>query len=148
MLAPAFLACFWFLQTTPAATPAHHPAGPKSAAPTGLGLSRLPSRPGAVTAAAGSPVERQAGRAAQPRGVPRQSFELKQDLEAALRQAPLARDQFSLAISGQDITLHGAVRSAEDKGVATQLLRHIAAKDGWPNAHVFNQATVDLAPHS
>ncbi|MGH9393962.1 MAG: hypothetical protein ACRD1E_07305 [Terriglobales bacterium] len=74
---------------------------------------------------------------------PKTAAELEADLAAGLKAAPLEGDQISLAVSGNDITLHGTVLAAEHKGVATREARKIAEKDGWKGFHVLNQLAVE-----
>ena len=117
MLAPTILLALFWLPQTPAALHHGHAAKKKTAAVA----------------------------AHKPAG-PKSAAALQQDLATALRAAPLAGDQVSLAISGTDITLRGLVHSAEHKGVATRTARAVAAKDGWKGFHVLNQLEVEL-PH-
>lgn len=109
-----------------------------------LGLSQQatppPPKPAHHTARGATAAE------VKPPAGPKTADELQQDLETALRAAPLAEDQFSLAIEGKDITLRGEVHSAEHKGVATRVARKVADKDGWSGFHVLNQVEVVL-PH-
>jgi len=79
----------------------------------------------------------------EPAG-PKPAAELEKDIAAALKAAPLEKDQISLALNGNDITLHGTVHVAEHKGLATVAARKVAEKDGWADFHVLNQLAVEL----
>ena len=80
---------------------------------------------------------------AVPKG-PKPEAQLHQDLTAALRDTSFAGDAISLTVSGNDITLLGAVHSAEHKGLATRVARKVAEKDGSKDVHVLNQIAVEL----
>lgn len=121
MLAPTILlAFFWLPQMHAAPLPSHAASHAQKTA------KKVPMVP-------------------KPAG-PKSAAALQQDLQTALRAAPLTGDQVSLAIAGTDITLRGLVHSAEHKGVATRLARAVAEKDGWKGFHVLNQLEVEL-PH-
>lgn len=75
---------------------------------------------------------------------PKPEAQLHEDLTAALRETSFAGDTINLTVSGNDITLHGVVHSAEHKGLATRMARKVAEKDGWKDVHVLNQIAVEL----
>lgn len=81
---------------------------------------------------------------AAPTG-PKSESDLHQDLAAALGKLPLKADQIEITISGDEIRLSGEIHAAEHKGVATEVARAVAKKDGWASAHVLNDLQVKLA---
>src|SRR6185437_14653864 len=76
--------------------------------------------------------------------IPQTAVQAPAHKTAHTKAAALEKDQISLALNGNDITLHGTVHVAEHKGLATVAARKVAEKDGWADFHVLNQLAVEL----